>query len=64
MTIIDDAEHWRERAQEARALADQIADLQAKAAMLKITASYDEIAIRAEARAITKAIEVRDKTPS
>jgi hypothetical protein len=57
MTIINDAQHWRERAKEARAMSDKIVDPVAKAAMLKIAESYDEIAVRAEARVIAKAID-------
>jgi hypothetical protein len=52
MTIIDNAQHWRDRAAEARAMAAQIDDLVAKQAMLTIAESYDRIAERAAARAL------------
>jgi hypothetical protein len=41
-------EHWRDRAQEARAMADNITDPDAKRAMLDIAESYEKIAERAE----------------
>jgi hypothetical protein len=50
MTIINDAQHWRDRAADARALAAQIDDLVAKQAMLTIAESYERIADRAAAR--------------
>jgi hypothetical protein len=43
-------EHWLARAQEAREMADQIADHEAKRAMLEIAETYEKIAKRAEAR--------------
>jgi hypothetical protein len=45
-----DQNHWEQRAKEARALAEHIADPVAKRAMLEIAASYEKIAKRAEAR--------------
>ena len=47
---INDPDHWRARAKEARALAAQIADLEAKATMLKIADDYENLAKRAEDR--------------
>lgn len=46
------AEHWRTRAKEARALADEISDPDAKAGMLAVADNYDKIAKRAENDAI------------
>ena len=43
-------EHWRDRAEEARVLAEKMRDQQAKAAMLAIADSYEKIAKRAETR--------------
>jgi hypothetical protein len=50
-TPIDDPAHWRQRAEEARRMADQLADPEAKQAMLEIAASYEQLAKIAEARA-------------
>jgi hypothetical protein len=52
---INDPDHWRRRAQQARTLADQLSDLQAKAAMLRIADDYERLAKRAEARSIGRA---------
>ena len=46
----NDPEHWRSRAEEARATADQMHDLESKRIMLGIAEGYDELAARAEAR--------------
>jgi len=46
----DDAEHWRKRAKEARALAERMTDLESRRMILEIAKSYDELAARAEAR--------------
>ena len=51
-SLVNDPAHWRQRAQEARTVADQLSDLQAKAAMLRIADDYERLATRAEARAI------------
>ena len=40
-------EYWRSRAQKARLLADQLTDLLAKAATLRIADEYDQLAVRA-----------------
>jgi len=45
------AEHWRERAAEARAVAATLNDPIARAQMLAVAAGYDRMAIRAEERA-------------
>jgi hypothetical protein len=48
--LIHDPEHWRSRAEEARNIADQMADTHARDTMLGIAAGYDRLAERAAAR--------------
>ena len=48
--ISSDPQHWRARADEARAMAEKITDPHAKAAMLEIARNYEHIAERAERR--------------
>ncbi len=48
---INDPQHWLDRAKEARALAEAIADLEAKRMMLGIADNYERLAPRAEERA-------------
>ena len=48
--FINEPEHWRRRAEEARTLADQMSDPRSKQAMLRIATDYDHLATRAEAR--------------
>jgi hypothetical protein len=49
--FINDPKHWRERAQEARVLADRIDDKGAQQLMLGIARDYERLAQRAEQRA-------------
>jgi hypothetical protein len=47
----DNPEHWRKRAEEARALAEVIQDCPAKEAMLDVAAQYERQAALAEQHA-------------
>ncbi len=46
----DDPAHWRQRADEARAMAEQITDRDARQMMLGIAEDYEKLAKRAEER--------------
>ena len=45
---INDPNHWRERAEEARAVADAMTDEKTKKMMLRIADDYETLAKRAE----------------
>ncbi len=47
---INDPEHWRQRAQDMRKLAQDVNDGAAKQTMLRIAADYDRLAERASLR--------------
>ena len=49
--FINDPKHWRERAEEARALANQMNDQEARQLMLGIAKDYERLAERAAERA-------------
>jgi hypothetical protein len=49
-TVYGTAEHWIDRAREAREIALQMTDGEAKEAMLAIAEGYKKVAKRAEAR--------------
>jgi hypothetical protein len=49
--LISDPSHWRERAADARRLADQMTDPVAQQVMLGIADDYDRLADRAQRRA-------------
>lgn len=55
-TAFGTPEHWRERAEEARTVADGIIDPEAKRSMLEIAAHYEYIAKRAEAKLVSGAL--------
>jgi len=50
LSFINDPKHWRQRAEEALTIADQMNDLQAKAVMIRISYDYETLAKRAEER--------------
>ena len=47
---INDPKHWRERAEEARTVADELIDPDSKRKTLRIADDYEKIARRAEKR--------------
>ena len=49
--LINDAQHWRKRADEARSLADDMKDEISKQMTLQIADDYEHLAKRAEQRA-------------
>ena len=49
-SFADDPAHWRKRADEARAMAEQMTDRDAKQMMLGIAEDYEKLAKRAEQR--------------
>ena len=48
---IDDPAYWRQKADEARRMADQLADPESKQTMMEIAAAYEQLAKIAEGRA-------------
>jgi hypothetical protein len=51
LAILKDAAHWKERAEDARRVAAQLADPEDRARMLEIAGSYERLAARAQLRA-------------
>jgi hypothetical protein len=50
LTLLDDPQHWRDLAEEARAMADDMSEGQFKQTMLNIVADYERLAKRCEER--------------
>jgi hypothetical protein len=50
-SFIDDPNHWRQRAEEMRTLADHMRDETSKKMMFRIAEDYELLAKRAEQRA-------------
>jgi hypothetical protein len=48
--LLKDPKHWRERGDDARRVANQLTDPEARKTMLGIAESYDRLAQRAEIR--------------
>ena len=49
-SFIHDPAHWRQRAEQARTIAEQMNDPEAKRMMLRIAEDYEKLAKRAEER--------------
>jgi hypothetical protein len=49
-SLLDDPEHWRSRAEEARVFAEKLSDPESKCTMLRIAADYERLAEAAERR--------------
>jgi hypothetical protein len=49
--LLNDGDHWRERAHEARSLAGVLGDLITREAMQRIATEYEKLATRADRRA-------------
>lgn len=45
-----DPEHWKQRAEEARTLAEEMSDETSRRTMLRIAVDYDNLALRAAIR--------------
>jgi hypothetical protein len=52
LALLNDPAHWRKRAAEARASAEEMTDPEAKLTMLAIAADYEKLALRAADRLI------------
>ena len=50
VSVINDPQHWHERAAEMRKLAEDVNDSAAKETMLRIATDYDRLAERADLR--------------
>ena len=48
LSILDNPEHWRERAEKTRMMADKVLDIESKFRLMKIAREYNRLAKRAE----------------
>ena len=63
--LINDPEHWRSRAEEARAIAGDLKDPETRRIMLEIAKGYDRLAEHAELNMLTRSPRGdRDRTSS
>jgi hypothetical protein len=53
-SILDNAAHWRARAEESRRLAEQLYDTTSRRMMLQVAESYERLAEHAEKRLTAK----------
>jgi hypothetical protein len=51
-THLDDPQHWRDRAEEARYVAERMSDDKSRELVFEIAAAYERLAKRAEERRI------------
>jgi hypothetical protein len=49
-SLLNNSGHWKQRAQEARRLADSVSDPEARTTLLKIADEYERLAARAASR--------------
>jgi hypothetical protein len=54
--LFNNPKHWRNRAEEARAIAESLANAEAKRIMNGIAEDYERLAKRAEARLVQEAL--------
>jgi|HubBroStandDraft_6_1064221.scaffolds.fasta_scaffold2240044_1 hypothetical protein len=62
--FVNNADHWRRRAAEMRALAEDVKDMVARARMLRVADDYDKLAARADQRAGGEPIQTKTMWPS
>jgi hypothetical protein len=56
-SFINDPEHWRDRAEEMRRLAEDTKDAATKEMMLRNARDYENLAVRAEERSCSPKVE-------
>ncbi len=57
-SLIVSPKHWRDRAEEARLLAEDMGDTVSREMMLRIATEYDQLAKRARERSIARQTRV------